>query len=152
MKRIIAIDPGKSGGIIFTQDGLFAIDEPMPETDGDVVEMLDTAIANGCREAWVEQVGGYCGGKGAPGSAMFNFGQGYGFILGVLAARFVRVNLVRPQQWQKHFSLGTAKSCASKSEWKNKLKQKAQQLFPTHSVTLKTADAFLLYEYAQRQP
>jgi hypothetical protein len=56
--------------------------------------------------------------------------------------------LVRPQVWQKGFGLGTASTCASKSEWKNKLKAEAQRRFPHLPVTLKTSDALLLLEYA----
>lgn len=58
--------------------------------------------------------------------------------------------LVRPQVWQKVFNLGTAASCASKSEWKNKLKAEAQRRFPHLPVTLATADALLILEWRLR--
>jgi hypothetical protein len=45
------------------------------------------------------------------------------------------------------FGLGTASRCASKSEWKNKLKAEAQRRFPDLKVTLKTADALLILEW-----
>jgi hypothetical protein len=35
-------------------------------------------------------------------------------------------------------------------EWKRKLKEEAQRLFPNMDVTLKTADALLILEYAIR--
>ncbi len=89
-------------------------------------------------------------GNPAPGSTMFNFGRGVGVIMGAAMALGFRVETVTPQKWQKHFQLGLARDCASKSEWKNKLKAKAQQLFPHVEVTLKTADALLLWEYGQR--
>jgi hypothetical protein len=40
----------------------------------------------------------------------------------------------------------------TKTEWKNRLKAKAQQLFPQQSkhITLKTADALLIAEYARK--
>lgn len=148
MKKLLAIDPGASGGIASTYDD-HATCWPMPKTDGDIHSLLSDIFSTGVSEAIVEEVGGYCGGAGAPGSAMFNFGRGYGFILGVLAARGVRIVLVKPQKWQKHFSLGTVKSAGGKTAWKNKLKQRAQQLFPNADVTLKTADALLLFEYGQ---
>ena len=47
------------------------------------------------------------------------------------------------------FGLGTAASCASKSEWKNKLKAEAQRRFPQLNVTLKTADALLIIEWVR---
>ena len=58
--------------------------------------------------------------------------------------------LVRPQTWQKDFGLGTASRCASKSEWKNKLKAEAQRRFPHLGVTLQTADALLILEWFSR--
>ena len=49
----------------------------------------------------------------------------------------------------KCFQIG--KSSGSKTEWKNKLKAKAQQLFPVWSkrITLATADALLIAEYGR---
>lgn len=38
-----------------------------------------------------------------------------------------------------------------KTAWKNKLKAEAQRLFPSIKVTLKTADALLIYEYAKKE-
>jgi hypothetical protein len=53
--------------------------------------------------------------------------------------------MVRPQKWQGFLGLG--KSEGDKTKWKNKLKAKAQNLFPSLDVTLSTADALLLLEY-----
>lgn len=151
MKRILAIDPGASGGIAWVMaDGNLTC-APMPKTEGDTVDLLNAAIAQGCNVAYVEEVGGYCG-AAMPGSAMFNFGRNFGFILGVLAARGIRVELVKPQKWQKHFGLGTVKESGGKTLWKNKLKAKSQQLFPHLDITLKTADALLILEYGGKQP
>jgi hypothetical protein len=79
---------------------------------------------------------------------MFKFGMGYGVIRGALIALGWRIIEVTPQAWQKHFSLGTKASCASPGEWKNKLKAEAQRRFPDQDVTLKTADALLILDYA----
>lgn len=148
MKKLLAIDPGASGGLAWTFDDHVQC-MAMPKTQGEVFAAILTMLISGIDEAIIEQVGGYCGGAGAPGSAMFNFGEGYGFIQGVLMARRVRIVLVRPQKWQKHFSLGTTKSAGGKTQWKNKLKAEAERRFPNADVTLKTADALLLWEYGQ---
>ena len=152
MNTTVAIDPGASGGIVI-ESSRGVVAHAMPGTEGDIVNLLSSAVraAEGVSiRAVVEQVGGYAGGAGQPGSAMFRFGQNFGFLLGVLAALRVRVELVRPQAWQKALSLGTSKIHASKTAWKNHLKSRAQQLFPNQTVTLKTADALLLLEYARR--
>jgi hypothetical protein len=116
----------------------------MPATEGDVIELLESIRPSVCV---IEEVGGYAGGAGAPGSAMFNFGRGYGFIIGVMMATKIPIELIRPQKWQKSFGVGTKASCKSSTVWKNKLKSKAQQLFPSQKVTLKTADALLILSY-----
>jgi hypothetical protein len=144
--KILAIDPGASGGLAWNDDGgTHAI--PMPETDGDLVDFL-RAVRIGVDTVWVEEVGGFIG-HPQPGSAMFKFGFGAGVIRGALMAFGFRVELVRPQKWQKHFSLGAKRDCQTSSEWKNKLKEEAIKLFPNQKrITLATADAYLLLHYA----
>jgi len=160
MKRIIAIDPGLSGGVALMRLGKVDC-YPMPETQGDLLELLrevkEAADAEGCEEygpgelvCVLEGVSGFAG-KAQPGSAMFRFGEHFGFIKGVVQALGIRLVLVRPQVWQKGFGLGTASACRTKSEWKNKLKAEAQRRFPHLNVTLKTADALLMLEYAMRE-
>jgi hypothetical protein len=145
-KLIVAIDPGKSGGIVYGQDE-WCEGVKMPETLGDLVELF-----NGLHQehseivAYLEKVGGFAG-TGQPGSAMFKFGQGYGQIQGVIAAMGWPLNLVTPQRWIKSQHLGV-KGDMTTTEWKNKLKGQAQMLYPQHKITLKTADAFLIFHSA----
>lgn len=148
--KILCIDPGASGGIAWFDDENNVQAIAMPETDGDLVDWLRAIKIAGVSTAWVEEVGGFIG-RPQPGSAMFRFGFGCGVIRGALMAFGFRVELVRPQKWQKHFSLGTKSLCASSSEWKNKLKAEAQRKFPDIKVTLKTADALLILDYAMAQ-
>ena len=154
MRTLIAIDPGASGGVAVRWFGKTDC-WPMPETQGDVLERLreikTVAGLEGDELVCVlEEVSGFAG-KAQPGSAMFRFGEHFGFIKGAAQALGIRLVLVRPQVWQKRLGLGTASSCASKSEWKNKLKAEAQRRFPQLNVTLKTADALLLLEHAVRE-
>jgi crossover junction endodeoxyribonuclease RuvC len=143
---VLGIDPGASGGIACWRHDEPILALPMPETEGDQIELIRDLIGSGDAIAFVEQVGGFTG-KGQPGSAMFKFGKNYGFILGTLQTLGVRVELVRPHAWQKPLGLGTASSCATRSEWKNKLKACAQRLYPKLKPTLATADAILILEY-----
>lgn len=147
---VISIDPGKSGAIVSGLD----INNPkcfnMPETLGDLVELFrKIAITTDC-VVYLEQVGGYVGGKGAPGSAMFNFGRNYGHLEAVAHTLNLGVRHVTPQKWQKSLGLGTSNG-RSKTEWKNHLKAKAQMLYPKHKVTLANADALLIYHAAKRE-
>ncbi len=154
MRAIVAIDPGMSGGFAvrwFGKTDCWA----MPETPGDLLERLreikSVAGLEGDELVCVlEEVSGFAG-KAQPGSAMFKFGEHFGFIKGIVQALGVRLVMVRPQVWQKGFGLGTASKCASKTEWKNKLKAEAQRRFPQINVTLKTADALLILEHGVRE-
>jgi hypothetical protein len=153
MKVILAIDPGSAGGLAVSAFGKISC-HALPPTEGDRLELIrgfkHAADLEGADcECVLEQVGGFVG-KGQPGSAMFKFGAGYGFLVGVVQALGIKLVLVRPQDWQKPFGLGTASGCARKSEWKNKLKAEAQRRFPQLPVTLATADALLILEWRLR--
>jgi len=149
----MAIDPGQSGGVAVRQSGNTDC-HAMPPTQGDLLELISAIKTTADFEGHgvvclLEEVNGFAG-KAQPGSAMFKFGEHFGFTKGVVQALGIRLELVRPQVWQKTFGLGTAARCASKTEWKNKLKAEAQRRFPHLKVTLKTADALLLLDYAMR--
>lgn len=148
MKPILAIDPGASGGFAWCDCEGNSRCLAMPDTFGDVIDLLRERRAEGIFVAVVEEVGGFCG-VGQPGSAMFKFGKGCGVIEGALMALGYRVELVKPQKWQKPFGLGTTKQAGGKSEWKRKMKAEAQRRFPWCDVTLKTADALLILDYAR---
>lgn len=147
MRLLLAIDPGVSGGFAWiNQDG-----NPecisMPKTEGDVLNELRSLRASGIEEVYLEHVVGFIPGSGS--GAMFTFGEGFGFLKGCLMALGYRINLVRPPKWQKALSLGAKKEY--QNQWKNHLKERAQQLYPNCNVTLKTADALLILEYARNQ-
>ena len=141
----LGIDPGASGGLAYYLRDMWA--EPMPATESDIWYFFDghrTAAF-----AVIEKVGGYVAGNPTPGSAMFKFGRSYGGLRMALVAARIGFEEVTPQKWQKEMGLIRAKS-EDNTRWKNRLKQKAQQLFPTANVTLKTADAILIAEYCRR--
>lgn len=139
---ILAIDPGKNGGLAWQMQTGSPECLPMPQTDGDVVSTIQSLTSTSIqRIAYIEKVGGFCG-KGQPGSAMFNFGHGRGVIMGALMAFGWRIIEPTPQQWQKWLQIG---KCGGD---KRKLKSEAQRRYPSQKVTLKTADALLILDYA----
>lgn len=144
MKRILAIDPGLSGGLAHYCNGRISL-EAMPATDGDVWEVMINFLCM-TDVVYIEKVGGYIGGKGAPGSAMFQFGRNVGFLHGLIASMNVRRIEVTPQAWQKTIQAGTKATHGDR--WKAHLKHIAQQRQPKLAITLKTADAVLLLEHA----
>lgn len=144
MTRILAIDPGMSGGLAYIGPSGIVLNS-MPETDQDISVLVMDRLAIS-DVVYIEKVGGYVGGKGAPGSSMFNFGYNVGFLHGLIAASKTRVIEVPPQRWQKTIGAGTKATHGTK--WKNHLKGIAQQRQPRQVITLKTADAVLILEHA----
>ena len=143
-KKIIAIDPGKNGGIAiysFEKNKLIEVVK-MPPTPQELLSFLRLYQFNSV--CYLEKVGGL---PGMGGSAMFNFGKGFGHIEMALLCAKIPTNEVLPQKWQKFLSLGT-KGSKSTSEWKNKLRTRAEQLFPNAGkITLATSDALLILKY-----
>lgn len=143
-KCIIGIDPGTSGSICSIL-GDWLISEKMPETPKDILTYLKSLNDKHECVCYMEKVQGL---PGMGGSPMFNFGKGFGYLEMALIALNIRTVTVTPQKWQKHFQVGT-KGKLSTTQWKNKLKAKAQQLRPNHKVFLWNADAILITEYGK---
>ena len=144
----IGIDPGKNGGIAkintdtgFVKTVTFSEESLISELEG--YFMFDKSPLR----CVLEKV------NAMPGQgvvSMFNFGQNYGFIQGVLKAYGIPYELVTPQKWKKEFS------CTSD---KNTSIEVCKRLFP--NVNLKAterckkdhdgiAEALLIAEYGRR--
>lgn len=146
---IVACDPGKGGGWAWQIPGFKMGVESMPDTPHELVRMLESIQADGSVRVFLEEVGGYVGGAGNTGSSMFTFGRSFGETIGVCAALGIPIELVRPQKWQKALGLGNSAGM-TKSQWKRKLKERALQLYPNTAVTLKVADAMLIFHAASK--
>lgn len=152
---MIGIDPGKKGGIaVLCGDGTVVDVVSMPDTPQDLLEFLrDVAAYDGTCRCYLEKVGGM---PGNGGSAMFNFGKGYGWIEMALLSLEIPAVTVTPQKWQSVYGVGsssiTRSSAAEKKEHKNRLKAVAQGLFPSlgKRITLETCDSLLIAEYGRR--
>lgn len=144
--KLVGIDPGQSGGIAYqdNEGGVHLM--PMMETEGDIKDALFKLTFSGNPVVFMERAPSAMPGK-VSGLAKLNANAG--FIRGVLMARGVRLEIIQPKKWQEPLNLGTRSACKDDNEWKRKLKAKAQQLFPhTDGITLKTADALLILNYA----
>jgi hypothetical protein len=123
----------------------------MPKTESEVWLSL-TFLPEDVRVV-IEEVSGYIGGAGHPGSAMFNFGWGYGGLRMALIAMGLQEGedwvSVRPRVWQKALNIHPRYRAESKQQWKTRLKKEAERRFPWIRTTLKTCDAVLLAEYCR---
>lgn len=145
---IVAIDPGKDGGIAFQTEGLLSGCFPMPGTEGDLTGLLRRLQPP--VTVYLENLVKHMG-AGIPASAMAVYASNWGFLKGAVQMAGWPLHLITPAQWQKALGMGTRKRGSSKTDWKNKLKSEAQRLYPHLNITLKTADALLILAYAKAQ-
>lgn len=157
---ILAVDPGASGGFAVRDSrGEIAV-STIPAIKTELTAYLrslsDCQPLRGPRDdcgvrVVIEQVGGFIRGKEGqqPGSHMFNFGCGYGFILGCCMAMGYSIEFVQPRAWQKMFNVPQSKGV----ERKRYLKEIAAAHYPDlgRKVTLKTCDALLILCWAIEQ-
>lgn len=137
----IGIDPGKNGGLaVITDTEAYTV----PLTRENLLYHI--GIHKGAR-CVLEKVGAMPG-QGVV--SMFTFGEGYGYIQGVLEAHKIPYELVHPKKWKKEFSI---------TQDKNLSIDVAKRLFPC--VSLKAtprckkdhdgmAEALLMAEYGRR--
>lgn len=152
MKYVIGIDPGTNGGIAaLDMNGNVVYVGKMPDTPQDILERLrhfaGTELFSSDTVCYLEKVG--TGMPGQSSKATATFARHCGHLEMALLALGIKTNDVTPNKWEKSYQLGKS-SAASKTEWKNKLKAKAQQLFPKERVTLAVCDALLLAEYGRK--
>jgi hypothetical protein len=146
-RTIISIDPGASGAVVIRSS-----DGPILEVAKfEGWETVHRAIVRATRSpsgscgvaalierVWASPVMGV--------SSAFAFGENYGTWIGALRASAIKVYSVTPQTWQKSLrieAVGPARKAA--------LCAAAKVMFPGEKVTLKTADALLISEYAHQQ-
>lgn len=144
---MVSCDPGQKGGFAVSLAGGAASTFPMPETDREILRVLEIAKTGGASTLYMESLVKYTG-RNMPSSSMAVYASNWGKIVGMATALGYRIVEVPPKKWQKVLGLGVADK--DKKVWKNKLKQMAEQLYPQLTVTLQTADALLILEAAKR--
>jgi hypothetical protein len=152
--RLIAIDPGKSGGIAWADcRGTQAV--KMPQTEIDLWVLINRLRTDESRGV-LERLGGMPRDKetGKPKQSpttMFKMGVNYGQLLMALGAARIPFVTARPQDWQAAVGVSRPGSAETRAEKKNRHKAEAQRRFPyIPRITLATADALLLLEYARQ--
>lgn len=140
----IGIDPGKSGALAVIDRATTVL---VPFSEEDYINALKTLPPQLTR-ACIEHVTAMPK-QGV--TSMFNFGQNFGYIKGLLEANGIPYELVRPQKWKKEFGI---------TGDKNSSIGVCKRLFP--GVSLRRTDrcrkdddgmaeALLMAEYARRR-
>lgn len=155
----IGIDPGAGGGLAFLTDGVVSVVKT-PATDADLWNWF-AGLVNSRRRLFAVLE------KLTPRPAMvFDWElkkvrprilkstcllyASYVQMRSFLTAAGIPFEEATPQAWQKGLGVPPKKKGEKDGPWKNRLKAKAQQLFPGVRVTLATADALLIAEYCKR--
>lgn len=162
---LLAIDPGKNGGLIWgtgINPGSYE-SSSMPSSYEKLSLLFRELKAIKIEKVYLEFISGFMAGMktrnpetgneegGVSPKAMFTFGTNYGALEYACVREGFKTFLVSPQKWQRSVGMsGIKKQLVSQSQWKNTLKEKAQKLFPHEKVTLKTADALLIYYAAHK--
>lgn len=145
MNKILAIDPGMSGGSAYF-DGTSIVLKKFTTEDEFLCfigSMGDSVVSV------IEDVPRFVSSVTSTASA-FKLGYNYGFHVGALRSTGYPVNLVKPQVWQK--GLSGLKPKMGYSLRKRVLKDNATRLFPSLKVTHAVADALLiLYWYSEKR-
>ena len=146
----LGVDPGGSGGIaILDMDGAVVDVTPMPDGEHAIADYFNE-FSPRIKMAIIEIVHSFPG-QGVASS--FKFGRGYGGLIMALVCTKIPFEYVAPGVWQKPFGLIETgrKSHDSKTEKKNKHKERAASLFPSVKITHAIADAVLLAEFCRRK-
>lgn len=145
----IGIDPGKKGAMAILHEDGNSIIYPFSE-EGYKEVLADYSTENFmCRaRCCLEHVSAMPGNGSV---SMFNFGENFGFIQGLLTAYEIPYELVRPQKWKKEFSITADK---------NQAIDVCKRLFP-NAILKRTerckvddsnfAEALLMSEYCRRK-
>lgn len=146
MKFYIGLDLGSNGGVVVL-DETGAVKEVFKNPDNvpEWVERLSKYKDEHCfcitERVHSQPING--------GKANFSFGKTVGITLTIFEIAKIPYQEVTPQSWMKTYMMKKEKG-ETVTSWKNRLKNKAQQLFPKEKVTLWSADAFLIAEYCRR--
>ena len=173
---VIAIGPGVSGGIAVFDQGGEVYAHKMPDTLADIRDLLISAKrlgvdnedlnikAKSSAVIYCERVGTYMPGNSGPSAA--TFAEHVGALKGIICCLRIPVIFPTPATWMNHFigkqSYETKVEGTTPQAWKivlsrrkqerkNKIKAKAQELYPHLKVTLALSDALGILNFGCEQ-
>lgn len=147
---IIGIDPGVSGGIVTLGiSNAPILLESMPNTESGILaairslDVVDQPIV-----VFIEWIHPAIQGIGK--SSMSKLYGNYKACRMAVKAVGHRLEEIKPRDWQRGLGIPKRKESETATEWKNRLKDRAKEIYPCAKVTLKTCDALLIAEYGRR--
>ena len=145
MTPILAIDPGAGGGMAVGPYACLIEAMPMPEGMTAQIDAIRTiAVANPGIRAVMEKVGFHRPGNSAVSTA--KFARHVGHLEAALYSAGIPFTEVAPAKWMQ----AVGNWPADKTDRKRAVKEEMARRFPHLTVTLKTADALGILEYARK--
>lgn len=137
---IIGIDPGAKGAIAMVCPMVETWD--LPRSGRDFADLMRAILGDvSASRVYIEKAQSFPG-MGVAGA--FNYGRGYGEVLGVLASLGVPAIEVAPAKWKRALNL---------TRDKEECRVIARRLFPEANVSrMDKAEALLIAEFGRRQP
>jgi len=142
----MGIDPGSTGAISVIHENKQEVYRHSKGTLYDMWDFISAVKKGGPCVAVLEKV------HSMPGQGVastFKFGQNYGMVKAFLVAARIPFTEVTPQSWMKFYGMKKTKT-ESKTDWKRRLKERAQQLYPDMKITNDMADAILISHYCMK--
>lgn len=150
MGTYLGIDPGVSGGLVRGDGNHILSVHPMPITERDIFKLVK-ALSRDSPQACIEVIPEAIFGIGK--SSMSKLYGNYRSVRMALVACNVPFTEVGAKQWQKTIGINRKKSEAP-LKWKDRLRSKAQNSFPTfgwdnYNITTQRtfSDAMLIHYY-----
>lgn len=156
MKYFAGIDPGASGSMsVIDETGkLIGCTRFNKGTDKEIYEFMSEMSMLGQLFCVKERVWAMPStdseGRKMGASTSFTFGENNGFIRGLLVGCQIAYEESTPQTWQKSFGMKKDKG-EGQTDYKRRLRQKAEELFPAIKITNDMADSLLIAEYCRRK-
>lgn len=161
IKTFVGIDPGTHGGMVILRGADIystSLDSMNLYDMRNWIETYTLTTENRLHSTYacLEKVGGFMGSTNdsegrkrnvASAHTMFTFGESYGALQMLLVCCRISVGEVTPRKWQGSLGIKQREKGETKPQFKNRLKERAQCLFPERKITLDVADAFLLAYY-----
>lgn len=167
---MIGWDPGKSGGYSIYENGTaYTVSAKSHKTAKEMIEFFRKLWSRGHYDVyWESQT--FCAGVEVSAFSMGRFGDSTGYTRGCLETIGFKLCPVRPQKWQHGLPIVKGVKAKKKktmtmeqrravdklnapikAQWKRDLKEYAIKLYPELDITLDTADAVLIMDYALKQ-
>ncbi len=156
----IGIDPGVAGSLValssFGQSSIISVIgiQPCDASEADIWQWLCGFIGIQCRAVieqqtprptWVSTLNR----STILASTCILYGS-YCQLRAMLTCAAIPFDQCPPKRWQSAIGMSGRIKGEKERGWKNRLKTRAQQLFPKVKVTLADADALLIAEYCRR--